>query len=97
MGSLSFSPNLVSATNSQHTFTGPYSINAGDYLRIAYYSSVPIPEVCQLASATAICYSYPLENVILIKAVSSQSGSYSYTLTGMTNLQQSQATDFPYT
>lgn len=35
-----------------------------------------------------MCYAYPLENTIMIKASLAQSGSYSFVLTGMTNLYQ---------
>lgn len=58
-GSLSFNPNRVSATNTQHTFTGSYTVNSGDYLRIIYYPQIPIPTICTLLSG-GICYSYPL-------------------------------------
>lgn len=59
-GTLSFNPNRVSATNAAHTFTGSYTVSTGDYLRIVYYSAVPIPKVCSITSGNAICYSYPV-------------------------------------
>ncbi len=39
-GSISFSPNRVSATNAEHTFGANYNINAGDYIKIVYYPQV---------------------------------------------------------
>lgn len=59
-GSLSFSPNVVSATNAVHTFTGSYTVSSGDYLRIVYYPQVTIPKVCTLSSSNGFCYSYPI-------------------------------------
>ena len=58
-GSLTFNPNRVSATNTQHTFTGAYTVNSGDYLRIIYYPQIKIPTVCALSSGNGVCYSYP--------------------------------------
>ena len=49
-GSLSFNPNLVSATNTEHTLSAGYSMSAGDWLKVVYYSEVAIPMVCNLAS-----------------------------------------------
>jgi hypothetical protein len=87
-GSLAFSPTLVSATNAVHTLSAGYSLNAGDWVKVIYYSQVPIPTVCNLVSANGECYSYSSTNSILIKAGSSQSGSYSFQLGGMTNPYQ---------
>ena len=96
-GSINENPNYVSAPNAQHTFTGSYTVNTGDYVKIIYYPQVPIPDICAITSGNGICYSYPLENTILIKATSTQTGSYSFTLGGMTNLYQSKVTEKPYT
>ena len=85
-GSISFNPNRISATNAQHTFTGSVTVNSGDYVRIVYYPEVAIPAICSITSGNGICYSYPLENTILIKATATQTSSYSFTLGGMTNL-----------
>jgi hypothetical protein len=59
-GNLAFNPNIVSAVNAQHTFTGSYTVNNGDYLRIVYYPQVTIPSICTLTSGNGICYSYPI-------------------------------------
>lgn len=59
-GAISFNPNRVSATNTQQTFTGSYTVNSGDYLKIVYYSEMAIPDVCSITSGNGICYSYPL-------------------------------------
>lgn len=96
-GSMSFNPNRVSATNAQHTFGANYAINAGDYIKIVYYPQVEIPDICSITSGNGICYSYPLEDTILIKANTSSSSNYQFTLGGMTNLYQSKVSDLPYT
>ena len=89
---------MISAVDADHTFTAPYLINAGDYVRIKYYREIDIPEVCEIeASDNAICYSYPIENVILIKALSGQTSPYSFTLKGMTNMYQERGSEKPYT
>lgn len=36
-GSLSFNPNIVSATNSKHTFGAPMALAVGDFVKIVYY------------------------------------------------------------
>ena len=95
-GSMSENPNYVSATNAQHTFTGPYTVNNGDYVKIVYYPQVPVPDICTITSNNGICYSYPHENTILIKANTTQTNSYTFTLGGMTNLYRSQVTERPY-
>jgi hypothetical protein len=87
-GSLSFSPNRVSAINAAHTVSASYTVNSGDYVKIVYYPEVIVPDICSITSGNGICYSYPLENTILIKATSTQTSSYSFTLGGMTNLYQ---------
>lgn len=94
-GSLTFNPNRVSATNTQHIFTGSYTVNSGDYLRIVYYPQIPIPKVCSITSANGVCYSYPAENTIVIVASTTQSGSYTFTMSGMTNLYQSRVSELP--
>lgn len=88
-GSLAFAPNVVSAINAVHTFTGSYTVNSGDYLRIVYYPQIPIPKVCTISSNNGVCYSYPIENTIVIVANTTQTGSYSFSISGMTNLYQS--------
>lgn len=87
-GGLSFSPNRVSAINAAHTVSASYTVNSGDYVKIVYYPEVIVPDICSITSGNGICYSYPLENTILIKATSTQTSSYSFTLGGMTNLYQ---------
>lgn len=94
-GSLTFNPNRVSATNTQHTFTGAYTVNSGDYLRIVCYPQVKIPNVCALSSGNGVCYSYPVLNTIVIQATTTQTGSYTFTLSGMTNLYQSRVNELP--
>mgnify|MGYP001255440435 FL=1 len=95
-GNLAFNPNVVSATNSQHTFSGSYTVNAGDYVRITYYPQIIVPNVCSLASSNGVCYFYPIENTVIIIANTTQTGSYSFVLSGMTNLYQSRVNDLPY-
>ena len=95
-GSMNENPAYVSATNVQHTFTGPFTVNSGDYVKIVYFPQVPIPATCTITSGNGLCYSYPLEDTIIIKATSTQSGSYTFTLGGMTNLYQSRVTEQPY-
>lgn len=85
-GSLTFSPNIVSATNSAHTAAASISLAIGDYVKIVYYSEVTVPETCTLTSANGVCYSYPIENTIIIKVTVAQTSSYSFVLGGMTNL-----------
>ena len=87
-GSLSFNPNIVSATNTEHTLYAGYGLSAGDWLRVKYYAEVPIPTVCSITSSNGECYSYPTDNIIMIKATSAQSGSYTFKLGGMTNPYQ---------
>lgn len=65
-------------------------------MKIIYYPQVPIPDTCSITSGNGICYSYPEEDTILIRASTTQSGSYTFTLAGMTNLYQSQVTERPY-
>lgn len=52
-----------------------------------------MPDTCALLSANAVCYSYPLENTIVIKVVTAQTSPYSFTLLGMTNLYQYQGSN----
>ena len=87
-GGLTFTPNNVSATNTNHTVSAGYSIISGNWIRLQYYSQVPIPTVCKIASGAGECYSYPTNNIIMIKATAGQSGSYTYTLGNMTNPYQ---------
>jgi hypothetical protein len=87
-GSLTFSPNIISAVNTQHTVSASISLSVGDFVKIIYYGEVTVPSICALLSANAVCYSYPLENTIIIKVITAQSSPYSFTLTGMTNLYQ---------
>ena len=87
-GSLSFNPAIVSATNAEHTVSASYSLLSGDWLKISYYTQVPIPTVCSITSSNGECYSYPSTNTIMIKATSAQSGTYTFRLGGMTNPYQ---------
>ena len=87
-GSLSFNPTNVSATNTIHTVTAGYPISVGDWLKLTYYSQIPIPTVCTITSSNAECYSYPTTNVIMIKATVAQASSYTIRLGGMTNPYQ---------
>ena len=36
-GSLSYNPNLVSATNAVHTVSAGYAVSTGDWVRVKYY------------------------------------------------------------
>ena len=36
-GSLTFNPNIVSATSSKHTITAPVSLAVGDFVKLIYY------------------------------------------------------------
>lgn len=65
------------------------SLAIGDLVKIVYYPQVTVTDVCSLVSANGICYSYPIENTIIIKATSAQS-SYNFVLGGMTNLYKYQ-------
>jgi hypothetical protein len=58
-GSLAFSPNIVSATNSNHTLSAGVSLAVGDLLKVIYYPEVTVPATCSLVS-NGICHSYPL-------------------------------------
>lgn len=89
-GSHTFNPTYVSATNSAHTIAASYPLNAGDYLKIIYYSQVQIPSVCTMTSGNGFCYSYPIQNTIIIKSNITYASSFSFTLSGMTNLYQYQ-------
>jgi hypothetical protein len=86
-GSLTFNPTIVSATNTEHTLSASYSVAAGDWLKVSYYSQIPIPSVCSLTSLNGECYSYPSTNTIMIKVGSAQA-SYTFKLGGMTNPYQ---------
>lgn len=87
-GSLTFNPTRVSATNTVHTVSAGYTLAAGAWLKLIYYSQVPIPTVCSLTSSNGECYSYPATNTIMIKATSAQTNPYSFSLGGMTNPYQ---------
>ena len=87
-GSLSFNPNRVSATSTEHTLYAPYGLSSGDWVRVKYYSEVPIPTVCNTTSSDAECYSYPTDNIIMIKTTSARASSYTFKLGGMTNPYQ---------
>ena len=56
-----------------------------------------MPETCTITSGNGVCYTYPLENTIIIKSNTTYASSYSFTLGGMTNLYQSRTTNKPYT
>ncbi len=60
IGTMNENPGYVSATNVQHTFTGPYTVNTGDYVKIVYIPQTVVPNICSITSANGICYSYPL-------------------------------------
>ena len=49
-GSLTFNPTRISATNAQHTVSTSYSVSSGDWIKLIYYSQVPIPTVCTMVS-----------------------------------------------
>lgn len=87
-GSLTFNPSRVSASNTVHTVSAGYDLSVGDWVKIIYYSQIPIPTVCSLTSNNGECYSYPSTNTIMIKATSAQSNPYSFSLGGMTNPYQ---------
>lgn len=87
-GSLTFNPTRVSANNTAHTVSAGYALVSGDFIRLYYYSQIPIPSVCTLSSNNGYCYSYPTTNSIIIKANVTISSPYSFTLTGMNNPYQ---------
>jgi hypothetical protein len=87
-GSLTFNPSSVSASNTVHTVTASYGIIIGDWLRLQYYTQIAIPTVCTITSGNGECYSYPTLNIIMIKATTNQSSSYTFSLGGMTNPYQ---------
>lgn len=60
VGSLGFNPNIVSATNAQHTYSAGYQIDVGDYIKIVTIPQIALPDDCQVTSGNAICYMYPL-------------------------------------
>lgn len=89
-GSLVFDPLIVSATNSKHVHSAPMGVAIGDFIKIVYYPEVIVKETCSLQGSVGVCYAYPLENAVVIKATAAQVGSFSYTLLDMTNLYQYQ-------
>ena len=50
-GSLAFVPPEVSAINTEHILSAGYNMAIGDWLKVVYYSQVPIPTICNLVSA----------------------------------------------
>ena len=66
-------------------------------MKIIYYPEVTVPETCTITSGNGVCYTYPLENTIIIKSNTTYASSYSFTLGGMTNLYQSRTSNQPYT
>ncbi len=66
-GTLTFNPSLVSATNTQHTISAGYALQSGDFLKLSYYSQVPIPTTCNFITNKGQCYSYSTTNTIIIK------------------------------
>jgi hypothetical protein len=93
---LTFSPSRVSATNTVHTITAPYSLANGDFLTLTYYTQVPIPTVCTITSGNGYCYSYPSTNTIIIKAKQAISSPFTFTLSGMTNPYQNYYGDYTF-
>lgn len=87
-GTLTFNPNIVSATNSKHTVGAPMALAIGDFVKIVYYPEVTVKDTCSLQGSNGVCYSYPLENTIIIKATVAQTNPFSFILNGMTNLYQ---------
>ena len=87
-GSLSFNPTRVSATNTLHTISAGYALQNNDFVKVTYYTQVPIPAVCTMSSTNGVCYSYPTSNNIIIKVNTTISSSYSLILSGMTNPYQ---------
>ena len=66
-------------------------------MKIIYYPEVTVPETCTITSNNGVCYSYPLENTIIIKSNTTYASSYTFTLGGMTNLYQYRTSNKPYT
>lgn len=87
-GSLSFTPSRVSATNTLHTVTAGYSLAIGDFVKLIYYSQIPIPTVCTMSSSNGQCYSYPTTNTIIVKITTASSSPYSIALANMNNPNQ---------
>lgn len=83
-GSLSFSPARVSATPANHAFGNSYALQSGDYIKIVYYPEVTVPTSCIVAGHS--CWTFPLENVLIIKLASAMNSPYSLVVQGMTNL-----------
>lgn len=59
-GTLSFSPNVISATNTQHTVSAGVALAVGDFVKLVYYSEVTVKDTCALQGTVGVCYSYPL-------------------------------------
>lgn len=87
-GSLTFNPAIVSATNAIHTVSAGYSLNAGSFVKLRYYTQIAIPTVCALSSNNGECYSYPASNTIIIKSNTTYASTYTFSLSGMTNPYQ---------
>lgn len=87
-GTLSFSPTRVSATNTLHTVSAGYSLAIGDFVKLIYYSQIPIPAVCTMSSSNGQCYSYPSTNSIIVKITTASTSPYSIVLANMNNPYQ---------
>lgn len=83
-GSLTFNPTIVSATPAIHTFGNNYALQANDFIKIVYYPEVTVPASCTVAGHS--CWTFPLENTLIIKIASSINSPYSLPVQGMTNL-----------
>jgi hypothetical protein len=87
-GSLSFNPTRVSATNTLHTVSASFSLAVGDFVKLIYYSQIPIPAVCTMSSSNGQCYSYPSTNTIIVKITTASLSPYSIVLANMNNPYQ---------
>jgi len=94
---LTFNPTRVSATNTVHTISSPYSLSVGDFVTLTYYLQVSIPTVCTITSGNGYCYSYPTTNTIIIKTNTTISSPFVFTLSGMTNPYQNYYGDYTFT
>lgn len=86
VGSLVASPGTVSSSPAVHTISNSNNtvvINAGDYIRVVYYSPMVIPDGCTVAGHS--CWTFPSQNQLIVK-FSSAISPFSFALQNMTNL-----------
>jgi hypothetical protein len=83
-GWLSANPSIVSSTPSVHTVSNGFSLQSGDYMMIIYYPEVIVPGGCTVTGHS--CWTFPIENVIIIKITSTIASPFSLGIQNMTNL-----------